>query len=176
MICYFYVSQVHVIFLFYTMYSWGALPLRGIYKTYLWHFMGQNDPLFSSLKCSGFAMTMLQVRNDSNTDVTGSQCFWARVATLFRIFNAQGNVGGTIQSLSRDTFSAISQQHVSSSIIINKSSLILVIIHYHPPLIHCIHIQRKIRVLVNTTSNVSCNSKCLRVHLCMHFVETVDHW
>ena len=81
-----------------------------------------------------------------------------------------------MQSLSRGTFSAMNQQHASSSLIINKCSLILIAIHYHPPLIHCIHIQLKIHILIHTTSNVSCNSKCLRVYLCLHFVETVDHW
>ena len=44
-------------FIVHNVYS-RALLLCGELKTYLWRFMGENDPLFSSWKCSGFAMTM----------------------------------------------------------------------------------------------------------------------
>ena len=47
--------------------------------------MDENDPLFSSWKCSGFAMTPLQVRNDSKFYATGSQ--WASLLYLEYFIN-----------------------------------------------------------------------------------------
>ena len=66
----------------------GALLQCAIHKPYLGRLMGENDPLFSPWKCSGFAMTPLQVRNDPKFDATGSQwLFEASVATLLGVFH-----------------------------------------------------------------------------------------
>ena len=67
----------------YTVDSLGALLQGVIHKPYLWRLMGENDPLFSSWKCSGFAMTPLQVRNDSKFDATGSQWLFKRASLLY---------------------------------------------------------------------------------------------